>query len=93
MLPIAEHTFDLECKSEKDRMIPLSDKVVAMLQEYYKVYRPNVLLVQEPEPSEKYSETSLEQAYKAYKKLSWHLIICKYLAFFGKRTTPTKLWL
>ena len=54
----------LNAKGKKDRMIPLSDRVIALLRDYYKAYRPVVWLFEGQEPGEKYSETSLEQVLK-----------------------------
>lgn len=74
-------------------MIPVWDKLVAMLRECYKVYQLNVWLVQRRDLLEKYSETSLEQACKAYKKLSRHLMIYKHLALFCRRIPQDQLGL
>lgn len=54
----------LNAKGKKDRMIPISDKVIAMLREYYKAYRPKVWLFEGQEPGEPYSETSLQKVLK-----------------------------
>lgn len=52
-------------KGNKDRMIPISPKLLTMLQEYYKEYRPKVYLFEGQTQSERYSEGSLQQLFKA----------------------------
>lgn len=54
----------LNAKGKKDRMVPISDKVIGMLREYYKAYRPKVWLFEGQEPGEPYSETSLQKVLK-----------------------------
>lgn len=54
----------VNAKGKKDRVVPISDKVIAMLREYYKVYRPAVWLFEGQEPGEPYSETSLRKVLK-----------------------------
>lgn len=57
-----------EGKGKKDRIVPLSDKTIALLREYFKEFRPLTYLFEGQTPGEKYSEQSLrkvlEQAVK-----------------------------
>ena len=54
-------------KSEgmKDRIVPLSDKIITMLREYYKSNRPEIWLFEGQQKGEKYTETSLQEIFKA----------------------------
>ena len=51
-------------KGAKDRMIPLSDKVLEMMRAYYKGHRPKVWLFEGAKAGERYSETSLQSVFK-----------------------------
>ena len=51
-------------KGKKDRVIPISDKVIEMLRDYYKIYRPKVWLFEGQIAGEQYSETSLQKVLK-----------------------------
>ena len=51
-------------KGYKDRQVPISDKTIEMLREYYKMYRPKIWLFEGQNSGEKYSERSLEQILK-----------------------------
>ncbi|MEO0075756.1 MAG: site-specific tyrosine recombinase/integron integrase [candidate division WOR-3 bacterium] len=48
-------------KGYKDRQVPISDKTIEMLREYYKVYKTKTWLFEGQEQGEKYSETSLQK--------------------------------
>jgi integrase/recombinase XerD len=48
-------------KGYKDRLVPISDKTIRMLREYYKLYRPWVWLFEGQRSGEQYSETSLQK--------------------------------
>lgn len=37
-------SLHMNAKGKKDRIAPISDKVITMLREYYKVYKPKVWL-------------------------------------------------
>jgi integrase/recombinase XerD len=52
-------------KGYKDRHIPISDKTIEMLREYYKTYRPKTWLFEGQYKGEQYSERSLEQVLKS----------------------------
>jgi integrase/recombinase XerD len=54
----------LNGKGKKDRVIPISDKVIEMLREYYKMYRPEVWLFEGQYKGEPYSEKSLQSVLK-----------------------------
>jgi integrase/recombinase XerD len=51
-------------KGAKDRMLPLSEKVLLMLRDYYKGYRPKVWLFEGDRAGERYGERSLQQVFK-----------------------------
>lgn len=51
-------------KGKKDRVIPISDKVIEMLRDYYKIYKPKVWLFEGQTAGEQYSETSLQKVLK-----------------------------
>ena len=48
----------------KDRVVPISDKVIAMLRDYYKIYRPVKWLFEGQNAGEQYSESSLQEILK-----------------------------
>lgn len=48
-------------KGYKDRQVPISDKTIEMLREYYKAYRPQTWLFEGQYKGEQYSETSLQK--------------------------------
>jgi integrase/recombinase XerD len=52
-------------KGRKDRVVPISDKVIAMLRDYYKAYKPKVWLFEGQKIGEPYSEASLQEVLKA----------------------------
>lgn len=54
----------LNAKGNKDRIVPISEKMLVMLREYYKAYRPQVWLFEGQMKGEQYSETSLEKILK-----------------------------
>ena len=53
-----------QAKGKKDRVAPLPDKVIELLREYYKHYKPKEYLFEGWVAGEKYSEKSLEQVLK-----------------------------
>jgi integrase/recombinase XerD len=53
-----------QSKGKKDRIVPLSDKLLEMLREYYKTYKPKVWLFEGQQAGEPYSEKSLESLIK-----------------------------
>lgn len=54
----------LNAKGKKDRVIPISDKVIEMLREYYKMFKPETWLFEGQNKGEQYSETSLQKVLK-----------------------------
>ncbi len=51
-------------KGKKDRIVPLSEKVLQLLREYYKRYRPKEWLFEGQKVGEAYSERSLQLVLK-----------------------------
>lgn len=51
-------------KGRKDRVAPISEKIIAMLREYYKMYRPIKWLFEGQSKGEQYSEKSLQAVLK-----------------------------
>ncbi len=54
----------LDAKGKKDRVVPISDRLIGILREYFKTYRPKVWLFEGQTAGEKYSERSLEMVLK-----------------------------
>jgi len=52
--------FIRQSKGKKDRVVPISNKTIEMLREYYKAYQPKIWLFEGQKPSEKYSERSIQ---------------------------------
>jgi integrase/recombinase XerD len=52
-------------KGYKDRVTPLSEKIIVLLREYYKEYKPKYWLFEGQKSGEAYSETSLQEVLKA----------------------------
>lgn len=53
-----------QAKGRKDRIAPLSLKILEMLREYYILYKPKIWLFEGREPKSKYCETSLQKILK-----------------------------
>jgi len=51
-------------KGNKDRVAPLSNKVIEMLRLYYKQYKPKKWLFEGQKKNEQYSETSMQEVFK-----------------------------
>jgi integrase/recombinase XerD len=51
-------------KGRKDRVAPLPERIVEMLRDYYKGYRPKVWLFEGQKPGTQYSPTSLQEVLK-----------------------------
>jgi len=49
-----------QSKNRKDRMIPISDKIIQMLRDYFLAYRPSVWMFEGMVKGEQYSEGSLQ---------------------------------
>ena len=54
----------LNAKGKKDRVVPVSDKVITMLREYYKTYKPKTWLFEGSVSGEQYSEKSIQSVLK-----------------------------
>ena len=54
----------LNAKGRKDRVVPISEKIITMLRDYYQVYKPQKWLFEGQNPGEKYSERSLHEVLK-----------------------------
>jgi integrase/recombinase XerD len=51
-------------KGNKDRVVPISEKTIGMLRDYYKACKPNTWLFEGQVKGERYSETSLQEVLK-----------------------------
>lgn len=56
--------YIINSKGKKDRVIPISEKVIYMLREYYKQHKPKEWLFEGQKEGEKYSEKSLQSVLK-----------------------------
>lgn len=56
--------FICQSKGKKDRVVPISNKIIEMLREYYKAYKPQTWLFEGQFPNSKYSAKSLENVLK-----------------------------
>lgn len=51
-------------KGKRDRIVPITPKILAMLREYYKEYKPKTWLFEGAEPGEQYTASSLQKVLK-----------------------------
>lgn len=56
----------LNAKGQKDRVLPVSGKIMNMIIRYYKIYRPKVYLFEGRKEGHKYSDTSIEKIFYKY---------------------------
>jgi integrase/recombinase XerD len=56
--------FIRQSKGKKDRVVPISDKIIDMLREYYKAYKPKTWLFEGQEQGTCYSERSIQLVLK-----------------------------
>lgn len=56
--------FIRQSKGKKDRVVPISNKLIEMLRDYYKAFKPKTWLFEGQFPNSKYSEKSLENVLK-----------------------------
>ena len=56
--------FIRQSKGKKDRVVPIGNKLIEMLRDYYKSFKPKTWLFEGQFPSTKYSEKSLENVLK-----------------------------
>jgi len=54
----------INAKGKKDRIVPISDKIITMLREYYKIYKPLEWLFEGQNKGEQYSVESLQNVLK-----------------------------
>lgn len=54
----------IQAKGRKDRIVPLSPKILVMLRDYYKIYKPTVWLFEGHEKGAPYSDKSLQSVLK-----------------------------
>lgn len=59
-----------QSKGKKDRITPISEKLIDLLREYYKSYKPSTWLFEGQFKGNKYSERSLEEVLKKSIKLA-----------------------
>jgi len=53
-----------QAKGRKDRIIPISEKIIEMLREYFKIYKPKNWLFEGQTEGKQYSEQSLQSVLK-----------------------------
>lgn len=53
-----------QSKGRKDRIAPLSEKIIEMLRDYFKLYKPSTYLFEGQKPGEPYDERSLQNVLK-----------------------------
>jgi integrase/recombinase XerD len=53
-----------QAKGKKDRIVPISEKIILLLRDYYKAYRPKKWLFEGQFGEEQYSATSLQKVLK-----------------------------
>ena len=53
-----------QSKGNKDRYIPISDTIIELLRQYYKLFKPEIWLFEGQNPGEQYSPTSLQKVLK-----------------------------
>jgi integrase/recombinase XerD len=59
------HLLKIRCgKGRKDRVVPISDKIITMLREYFTAYRPKEWLFEGQQAGSSYSEQSLQSVLK-----------------------------
>ena len=56
--------FIQQSKGKKDRVVPIGNKLIEMLRDYYKAFKPKTWLFEGQFPNTKYSEKSLENVLK-----------------------------
>lgn len=54
----------LNAKGKKDRVVPIFDKIIEILREYYKLYKPKVCLFEGQKEGDQYSAESLQNVLK-----------------------------
>jgi integrase/recombinase XerD len=59
-----------QSKGKKDRIVPLSEKIIVLLREYYQIYKPEIYLFEGQQVGSSYSEKSLESVIKKAKQVA-----------------------
>lgn len=54
-----------QSKGNKDRIVPLSPKILEMLEDYYKAYKPKIWMFEGQRPGAQYSGESLQKVLKS----------------------------
>ena len=54
-----------QSKGNKDRIVPLSPKILEMLDDYYKAYKPKIWMFEGQRPGAQYSGESLQKVLKS----------------------------
>lgn len=62
--------FIRQAKGRKDRIVPISGKIIEILREYYKIYKPKRWLFEGQKAGEKYTGSSLQEVLKNAVKLA-----------------------
>lgn len=77
-------------KGKKDRIVPLSEKILKLLREYWLKYKPSIFLFN-GQCSEKYSIRSCQQIYKKYIDPAGHFHTLRHSCFTNLLETGTDL--
>jgi integrase/recombinase XerD len=59
-----------QSKGKKDRIVPLSEKIIVLLRDYYQIYKPKSYLFEGQQEGTRYSEKSLESVMKKAKQVA-----------------------
>ena len=59
-----------QSKGKKDRIVPLSERIIVLLREYYQIYKPEIYLFEGQQVGFSYSEKSLESVMKKAKQVA-----------------------
>ena len=59
-----------QSKGKKDRIVPLSERIIVLLREYYQIYKPEIYLFEGQQVGSSYSEKSLESVMKKAKQVA-----------------------
>jgi integrase/recombinase XerD len=59
-----------QSKGKKDRIVPLSERIIVLLRDYYQIYKPDIYLFEGQNVGSSYSEKSLESVMKKAKQVA-----------------------